>query len=153
MTISYKKAGYVFGPVAVFVVALLFTAIIPSFGQSPTEENDLQRTPVSEEGMMISESEDAFPWPPINQPTTGNPVMRIVELQTQPEIFNRINLDEARWLQNVIDRPGERVSMTDEMVQEYFQYYQEVNNHNRYFEVTFPDNAVKYYAVSFTEVP
>ena len=152
MASTNTKLGYVFGGVAVITAAFLFTAVMPSFGQSTVDEN-VQTQPASEEPAIIVESEDAFPWPPINQPSTGKPVMRAVELQTNPDSFNKVNLEDAEWLQNAVDRTGERVDMTDEMVQDYFRYYEEVNNHGRYFEVTFSDGTVKYYAVSFTEVP
>lgn len=79
--------------------------------------------------------------------------MQLMQLQAKPDSFNKINLEEANWLRNIMDKQGERVSVTQESVEEYFTYYENAKNHNSYFEVTFSDGSVKYYEVIYTEVP
>lgn len=138
----------------VFAATLLsYTAIAPASSQALLHENGITPGPSPEEQPYIVESENAFPWPPIGLPSTGNPQMQITELQTKPESFNKINLAEAQWLQNAIGKQNQRVSMSQESVAEYFSYYKKVNNHNGYFEVTFPDGSVRYYNIIYTEVP
>lgn len=79
--------------------------------------------------------------------------MQIIELQSKPDSFNKINLTDAKWLQNVIGKQNQRVNMNQESVAEYFAYYQNVKNHNSYFEVTFPDGTARYYEIIYTEAP
>lgn len=138
--------------IVIALVLLSFAALVPSFSQTDTQ-NEITPGPNPEEEPYIVESKDAFSWPPGHLPSSGNPQMQLVQLQTKPDSFNKIDLEDANWLRSIIDKPGEWVSVTQESLQEYFAYYENVKNHNSYFEVTFTDGSTRYYEVIFTESP
>ena len=43
--------------------------------------------------------------------------------------------------------------MNEDLLSEFYAYYERVGNKIIYFEVTYPDGVVKYYAVRYSEIP
>ncbi len=95
-----------------------------------------------------------FPYPPSRElPFTGTPHLRATELHAVPDIFYQVNYAEERWLQDAVDNEMERVRMNEDLLSEFYAYYERVGNKIIYFEVTYPDGVVKYYAVRYSEIP
>lgn len=84
---------------------------------------------------------------------TGKAQLKVTELFGVPDKYNKINLQSAIWLQDIIDTSGKYVDLPEQSKTAYFGYYNSVQNNMAYFEVTHPDGTVQYYHIEYHEVP
>lgn len=97
---------------------------------------------------------DEWPFTPREQAIpTGKAQLKATNLFGVPDKYNRINLQSAIWLQDIIDTPGKYIDLPEQSKTAYFGYYNSVQNNMAYFEVTYPDGTVQYYHIEYHEVP
>jgi hypothetical protein len=150
-----KRAIVIRGVTALAAIVCILGAVSRSIAPAPAEEIDtLMEGPSPEEMPFFEDDFSNLPYPPSRElPSTGVPHLRATELYTIPKAFNQVNYNDEQWLQAVLDNKGEQVRMDEKSLDEFYSYHERVDNKIIYFQVSFPDDAVKYYSVRYNEVP
>jgi hypothetical protein len=122
--------------------------------------------------LVIDRLPAGYQYQPWLEPRLGIPYLLITPMaKTDPEMHNKVNYDDAPWLYRAIDdkgnfaeidkslyiaqyvRNGTAIKIDNAEMEGFFDFYRKAKINTPFFEVRFPDGAVRYYDVRFLEEP